>query len=63
MASFSLEEKPRYYDAKDIIVILGAVPQEIVPLVDTLEMGEKKQLWCIPYWQGKLLVLVKLLRE
>jgi adenosylhomocysteine nucleosidase len=54
MASFSPEEMPRYYDAKDIIVILGAVPQEITLLVNALEMGEKKQLWGIPYWQGKL---------
>lgn len=47
-------EKPSFYDAKDVIVILGAVPQEITPLVDILETGEKKELWGIPYWQGKL---------
>jgi adenosylhomocysteine nucleosidase len=54
MASFSQQEKSPFYDAKDIIVILGAVPQEITVLVDALEMSEKKQLWGIPYWQGKL---------
>lgn len=54
MASLFQQEKPQLYDAKDIIVILGAVPQEITLLVDLLETSEKKQLWGIPYWQGKL---------
>lgn len=44
----------QFYDPKDIIVILGAVPQEITLLVDRLENGVKKQLWGIPYWQGQL---------
>ncbi|CAF2481418.1 unnamed protein product [Rotaria sp. Silwood2] len=48
------QEKTKFYDAKDIIVIFGAVPQEITLLVNALEMSEKKQLWGIPYWQGKL---------
>ena len=42
------------YEAKDIIVILGAVPQEITLLINQLENGEQKQLWGIPYWQGQL---------
>jgi nucleoside phosphorylase len=54
MASLFQQEKPQLYDAKDIIVILGAVPQEITLLVDLLETSEKKLLWGIPYWQGKL---------
>jgi adenosylhomocysteine nucleosidase len=54
MASSSVHEKPLFYGAKDIILILGAVPQEITLLVDILETVEKKQLWGIPYWQGKL---------
>ncbi|CAF1414463.1 unnamed protein product [Didymodactylos carnosus] len=54
MISSSQQEKPRFYDARDIIVILGAVPQEITVLTDALDQSEKKQLWGIPYWQGKL---------
>ncbi len=48
------QDKPRYYPASDTIVILGAVPQEIPVLTDALEKPEKKELWGIPYWQGKL---------
>ncbi|MCE3254217.1 MAG: 5-methylthioadenosine nucleosidase [Cellvibrio sp.] len=47
-------EKPRYYEPSDTIVILGAVPQEIPVLTNALESPEKKSLWGIPYWQGKL---------
>jgi adenosylhomocysteine nucleosidase len=47
-------DKPKYYEATDTIVILGAVPQEIPVLTDALEKPEKKSLWGIPYWQGKL---------
>jgi adenosylhomocysteine nucleosidase len=52
-------EKPRYYEPSETIVILGAVPQEIPVLVDALENSatskpEKKTLWGIPYWQGRL---------
>ncbi len=48
------QEKPRFYEPTDTIVILGAVPQEIPVLTDALENPEKKSLWGIPYWQGKL---------
>lgn len=48
------DDKPKYYAATDTIVILGAVPQEIPVLTDALENPEKKSLWGIPYWQGKL---------
>ncbi len=48
------DTKPTYYEATDTIVILGAVPQEIPVLTDALENPEKKSLWGIPYWQGKL---------
>ena len=47
-------EKPQYYEPSDTIVILGAVPQEIPVLTNALESPEKKSLWGIPYWQGKL---------
>lgn len=48
------QEKPSFYEPTDTIVILGAVPQEIPVLTDALENPEKKSLWGIPYWQGKL---------
>ena len=57
VASTSLSQandKPTYYTPKDTIVILGAVPQEIPVLTDALENPEKKSVWGIPYWQGKL---------
>lgn len=48
------EEKKQSYEPSDTIVILGAVPQEIPVLTNALENPEKKSLWGIPYWQGKL---------
>lgn len=54
-ASSSLaQDKPTYYEATETIVIFGAVPQEIPVLTNALEHPEKKSLWGIPYWQGKL---------
>lgn len=47
-------EKPVHYMPSDTLVILGAVPQEIPVFVEALENPEKKSLWGIPYWQGKL---------
>lgn len=47
-------EKPVHYTPSDTLVILGAVPQEIPVFVEALENPEKKSLWGIPYWQGKL---------
>lgn len=47
-------DKPEFYEASDTIVILGAVPQEIPVLTDALEQPQKKSLWGIPFWQGKL---------
>ena len=45
---------PTHYKASDLIVILGAVPQEIT--VFTAAMGNPPQelLWGIPYYRGKL---------
>jgi len=48
------DAKAKYYEPGETIVILGAVPQEIPVLTDALENPEKKSLWGIPYWQGKL---------
>ncbi len=54
MANADGVEKPVHYTPSETIVILGAVPQEIPVFVDALESPEKKSLWGIPYWQGKL---------
>ena len=35
-------DKPKYYEPSDTIVILGAVPQEIPVLTEALENPEKK---------------------
>ena len=45
---------PALYKPSDVIVILGAVPQEIT--VFTVAMGNPPQelLWGIPYYRGKL---------
>lgn len=46
--------EPAHYEASDTILILGAVPQEIPPFVDAMSAREKKSLWGIPYWQGRI---------
>jgi adenosylhomocysteine nucleosidase len=48
------QNKPLYYDPSDKILILGAVPQEITVFVSAMKDGVKKELWGIPYWQGKI---------
>ena len=48
------QDKPRYYDPSDKILILGAVPQEITVFVSAMKDGLKKELWGIPYWQGEI---------
>ncbi|ANJ66124.1 5'-methylthioadenosine nucleosidase [Halothiobacillus diazotrophicus] len=47
-------DHPTYYTPTDTILILGAVPQEIPPFVAAMTDREKKSLWGIPYWQGKI---------
>lgn len=54
MSSDLLYEASSFYDSTDIIIIFGAVPQEITLLVQNLGHPEKKNLWGIPYWQGHL---------
>ena len=49
-----MTETSRFYSASELILILGAVPQEITVLTDALEHSEKKTLWGIPYWRGHL---------
>ncbi len=43
-----------HYQPGDTIVILGAVPQEIPPLVEQLQSREEGVAWGIPYWRGTL---------
>jgi 5'-methylthioadenosine/S-adenosylhomocysteine nucleosidase len=45
---------PRYYTPSDTIVILGAVPQEITIFTDAMGHPPKRELWGIPYYQGKI---------
>jgi adenosylhomocysteine nucleosidase/futalosine hydrolase len=47
-------DKPAHYDATDTILVLGAVPQEITPFVSAMKDAHKKELWGIPYWEGKI---------
>src|ERR1700676_3320729 len=45
---------PVFYKPNDLIVILGAVPQEITVFTAAMGNPPKKTLWGIPYYQGKL---------
>ena len=45
---------PSHYRANDVIVILGAVPQEIPPFVAAMGGPKPQSLWGIPYYSGKL---------
>jgi adenosylhomocysteine nucleosidase len=45
---------PTHYKPTDTILILGAVPQEIAPFVAAMKDGQKRELWGIPYWQGRI---------
>lgn len=43
-----------FYTPESTILILGAVPQEITPLVAAMRSPKKRDLWGIPYWEGKI---------
>ncbi len=45
---------PAYYKPSDLIVILGAVPQEITVFTAAMGNPAKQTLWGIPYYRGKL---------
>lgn len=45
---------PTYYKPNDVIVILGAVPQEITVFTAAMGNPAKQTLWGIPYYRGKL---------
>jgi 5'-methylthioadenosine/S-adenosylhomocysteine nucleosidase len=45
---------PQQYKPNDLIVILGAVPQEITVFTAAMGNPAKSELWGIPYYRGKL---------
>jgi adenosylhomocysteine nucleosidase len=45
---------PTHYKPGDVIVILGAVPQEITVFTAAMGNPRKHTLWGIPYYRGKL---------
>lgn len=45
---------PTQYKPSDVIVILGAVPQEITVFTAAMGNPPKRLLWGIPYYSGKL---------
>lgn len=45
---------PQHYKPNDLIVILGAVPQEITVFTEAMGNPPKSELWGIPYYRGKL---------
>jgi len=45
---------PIHYKPNDLIVILGAVPQEITVFTAAMGNPSKQLLWGIPYYRGKL---------
>ncbi|MFL6549790.1 MAG: 5'-methylthioadenosine/S-adenosylhomocysteine nucleosidase [Povalibacter sp.] len=46
--------KPTHYSPEDLILILGAVPQEIVPFREALGNPAASELWGIPYYRGTI---------
>jgi len=45
---------PTHYRPSDLIVILGAVPQEITVFTAAMGNPAKQELWGIPYYKGKI---------
>ena len=45
---------PTHYAPKDLIVVLGAVPQEITVYRDALGQPAARMLWGIPYYEGRI---------
>ena len=46
--------RPIRYEATNTIVVLGAVPQEIVPFRAAMGSPAKRELWGIPYYRGNI---------
>ncbi len=47
-------DTPTHYRPNDLILILGAVPQEIVPFREALGNPPTESLWGIPYFRGRI---------
>jgi 5'-methylthioadenosine/S-adenosylhomocysteine nucleosidase len=45
---------PEFYRPSDVIVVLGAVPQEITVFTTAMGHPPKRTLWGIPYYRGKI---------
>lgn len=56
LARAEAEEAAAYpfYTPTDTVLVLGAVPQEIPPIVAALEDVDESTLWGIPYWSGTI---------
>lgn len=50
------EVAPRlaYYEPSDVILVLGAVPQEVRPYVVVMKDARRKSVWGIRYWSGHI---------
>jgi 5'-methylthioadenosine/S-adenosylhomocysteine nucleosidase len=46
--------EPQHYEPSDLILILGAVPQEIVPFRQAMGNPAASKLWDIPYYRGSI---------
>lgn len=42
------------YQPSDMILILGAVPQEITVIREAMDGAQKSTLWGIPFWRGEI---------
>src|SRR3954470_12195824 len=45
---------PAHYTPENVILILGAVPQEIVLFREALGSPKAEELWGIPYYSGRI---------
>lgn len=43
-----------YRPQNDLILVLGAVPQEIPPYIDAMKDGREREIWGIKYWTGHI---------
>lgn len=47
-------DRPQHYTPQDLILVLGAVPQEIVPFRKALGDPAAQTFWGIPYYRGSI---------
>ena len=53
-AAAEAPSKPTHYTPDNMIVVLGAVPQEITLFTDAMGKPPKSEVWGIPYYRGKI---------